>query len=111
MKKSSALMFALLVAASSRFSQSLTTESYTKAKAVVDKSVAAYGGTEELNAIGNVSLRIAGESVHRNQSRRPGDLDRTPYTAEIVIDLKNSRARQIQKGHYPGGRSEERRVE
>src|ERR1044072_8464484 len=103
MKKSSALMFALLVAASSALSQSLTTESYTKAKAVVDKSVAAYGGTEELNAISNVSLRITGESVHRNQSRRPGDMDRTEYTCEILIDLKNSRARQIQKGHYPGG--------
>src|SRR4029450_8829605 len=74
-----------------------------KAKAVVDKSVAAYGGAEELNAISNVSLRIAGESVHRNQSRRPGDMDRTEYTGEILIDLKNSRARQIQKGHYPGG--------
>src|ERR1044072_9535607 len=103
MKKSFALVFTLLVAASSAVSQSLTTESFTKAKAVVDKSVAAYGGTEELNAISNVSLRGAGESVHRNQSRRPGDMDRTEYTAEILIDLKNSRARQIQKGHYPSG--------
>jgi glyoxylase-like metal-dependent hydrolase (beta-lactamase superfamily II) len=103
MKKSFALVFTLLVAASSALSQSLTTESFTKAKAVVDRSVAAYGGTEELNAISNVSLRIAGESVHRNQSRRPGDFDRTEYTAEILVDLKNSRARQIQKGHYPGG--------
>src|SRR6185295_3426534 len=103
MKKSFALVFTLLVAASSAVSQSLTTESFTKAKAVLDKSVAAYGGTEELNGISNVSLRIDGESVHRNQSRRPGDMDRTEYTAEILIDLKNSRARQIQKGHYPGG--------
>ena len=103
MKKSFALVFTLLVAASSAVSQSLTTESFTKAKAVVDKSVAAYGGTEELNAISNVSLRVAGESVHRNQSRRPGDMDRTEYTAEILIDLKNSRASQIQKGHFPGG--------
>jgi len=103
MKKSFALVFMLLIAASCAVSQSLTTESFTKAKAVVDKSVAAYGGAEELNAISNVSLRIAGESVHRNQSRRPGDMDRTEYTGEILIDLKNSRARQIQKGHYPGG--------
>jgi len=103
MKKSFALVFTLLVAASSAVSQSLTTESFTKAKAVLDKSVAAYGGTEELNAISNVSLRVDGESVHRNQSRRPGDMDRTEYAAEILIDLKNSRARQIQKGHYPGG--------
>lgn len=103
MTKSIAIVAMLLIVASSALPQSLTTESYSKAKAVLDRSVAAYGGPEELNAIANVSLRISGESVHRNQSRRPGDLDRTEYTAEIVIDLKNARARQIQKGHYPGG--------
>jgi len=103
MKKSFALVFTLLVAASSALSQSLTTESFAKAKAVLDRSVAAYGGAEELNGISNLSLRIVGESVHRNQSRRPGDLDRTEYTGEILIDLKSSRARQTQKGHYPGG--------
>ena len=101
MRKSFALVFTLLVTATSALSQSLTTESFAKAKAVLDRSVAAYGGTEELTAISNVSLRVAGESVHRNQSRRPGDFDRTEYSAEFVIDLKNSRARQTQKGHYP----------
>jgi glyoxylase-like metal-dependent hydrolase (beta-lactamase superfamily II) len=103
MTKSIAIVAMLLIVASNALPQSLTTESFAKAKAVLDRSVAAYGGMEELNAIGNVSLRITGQSVHRNQSRRPGDLDRTPYTAEIVIDLKNSRARQVQKGQYPGG--------
>jgi glyoxylase-like metal-dependent hydrolase (beta-lactamase superfamily II) len=103
MRKSLSIAITLLVVASSALSQSLTTESFLKAKAVLDRAVAAYGGREELNAINNVSLQITGESVHRNQSRRPGDLDRTPYSGEIVIDLKNSRARQIQKGHYPGG--------
>ena len=103
MTKSMAIAITLLVVASSALPQSLTTESFSKAKAVLDRSVAAYGGPEELNAIGNVSIRIAGESVHRNQSRRPGDMDRTEYTAELLIDLKNSRARQAQKGHYPGG--------
>jgi glyoxylase-like metal-dependent hydrolase (beta-lactamase superfamily II) len=103
MRKSFTIVITLLIVASSTVAQSLTTESYAKAKAVLDRSVAAYGGTEELNAIANVSLKIAGESVHRNQSRRPGDLDRTPYTAELLIDLKNSRMRQTQKGQYPGG--------
>src|SRR5918998_4773749 len=98
MTKSFAIVITLLVVASSAYSQSLTTESFSKAKAVLDRSVAAYGGREELNAIGNVSLRISGESVHRNQSRRPGDFDRTPYTAELLIDQKNSRMRQTQKG-------------
>ena len=103
MRKSISTVIVLLVFASGALPQSLTTESFSKAKAVLDRSVAAYGGLEELNAIGNVSLRIIGESVHRNQSRRPGDLDRTEYSGELVIDLKNSKARQIQKGHYPGG--------
>ena len=103
MRRSFAIVITLLVLASGAVAQSLTTESFAKAKAVVDRSVAAYGGTEELNAISNVSLRIAGESVHRNQSHRPGDFDRTPYNAELVIDLKNSRGRTTQKGHYPGG--------
>jgi len=103
MRKSFAIVIALLIVASSALAQSLTADSFAKAKAVVDRSVAAYGGTTELNAISNVSLRIIGETVHRNQSRRPGDLDRTEYSGELVIDLKNSRARQIQKGHYPGG--------
>jgi glyoxylase-like metal-dependent hydrolase (beta-lactamase superfamily II) len=103
MRKSFTIVITLLIVASSAVAQSLTTDSYAKAKAVLDRSVAAYGGTEELNGISNVSLAVTGESVHRNQSRRPGDLDRTPYTAELLIDLKNSRARHIQKGQYPGG--------
>src|SRR5688500_15390680 len=103
MRKSFGIVITFLVVASTAVSQSLTAESFNKAKAVLDRSVAAYGGPEALNAISNVSLRIAGESVHRNQSRRPGDFDRTPYSAELLVDLKNSRARQIQKGHYPGG--------
>ena len=103
MNKAVALAIAVLLTATTAFSQSFTIDSFTKAKAVLDRSVAAYGGREALNSINNVSLRIAGESVHRNQSRRPGDLDRTPYNAELVFDLKNSRAMQTQKGHYPGG--------
>lgn len=103
MKKSCAVIITFLVAAATALPQSFTMDSFTKAKAVLDRSLAAYGGREALNSIDNVSIRIAGESVHRNQSRRPGDLDRTPYNGELVIDLKNSRAMQTQKGHYPGG--------
>lgn len=103
MKKHVAILFTVLMTATVALPQSFTLDSFAKAKAVLDKSVAAYGGREALSSISNVSMRFAGESVHRNQSRRPGDLDRTPYTGEFVIDLKNSRAMQTQKGHYPGG--------
>ena len=103
MRKSFAVLLTVLIAVTSALSQSFTLDSFTKAKAVLDRSVAAYGGRDALSSIANVSIRIAGESVHRNQSRRPGDLDRTQYTGELIIDLKNSRAMQTQKGHYPGG--------
>lgn len=103
MKKSFAILLTVLIAVTSALPQSFTIDSFTKAKAILDRSVAAYGGPEALSSISNVSIRLAGESVHRNQSRRPGDLDRTPFAGELVIDLKNSRAMQTQKGHYPGG--------
>ncbi len=103
MKKSFAILLTVLIAVTNALSQSFTIDSFTKAKAVLDRSVAAYGGREALNSIGNVSIRLGGETVHRNQSRRPGDLDRTPFAGELVIDVKNSRALQTQKGHYPGG--------
>lgn len=103
MKKFFAIAFTILFAITSAQAQSFTIESFTKAKAVLDRAVTAYGGREALASIQNVSIRLAGESVHRNQSRRPEDLDRTPYKGELVIDLKNSRAMQTQKGHYPGG--------
>ena len=103
MKKCFAVVIALLAAVTNALPQSFTIDSFIKAKTALDRSVAAYGGREALNSIANVSIKINGESVHRNQSRRPGDLDRTEYTGELVIDLKNSRAMQTQKGHYPGG--------
>ncbi len=83
--------------------QSLTETSYSQARAVLERAVAAYGGSMKLNSIENISIAVGGESVHRNQSRKPGTFDRTPYVGEVVIDLKTSRTYQTQKGHYPGG--------
>lgn len=78
-------------------------ESFIKARATLDRSINAYGGRDSLTSIANVSIKIDGDSVHRNQSRRPGDFDRTDYTGELVFDLKNVRILQTQKGQYPGG--------
>ena len=103
MKKSCAVLFTLLIVAATTYSQSLTLDSFNKAKATLDRSVTAYGGRDALSSISNVSIKVNGESVHRNQSRRPGDFDRTPYNGEVVLDLKNSRGMQVQKGQYPGG--------
>ena len=103
MKQFCAALVLVGIAITTVSSQNLTVDSFTRAKATLDRSVAAYGGVEGLNSIANVSLKVAGESVHRNQSRRPGVFDRTDFNAEMIIDLKGARARYVQKGHYPGG--------
>ena len=103
MKTLCSVVITLLIAASTALSQTFTLDSFNKAKSALDRSVTAYGGRDALSSINNVSIRLGGESVHRNQSRRPGDFDRTPYNAEVLLDLKNSRGMQTQKGQYPGG--------
>jgi glyoxylase-like metal-dependent hydrolase (beta-lactamase superfamily II) len=88
---------------STTFAQNLTYDSYTKAREVLDRSVAAYGGVEKLRSIENFSLKAVGDTVQRNQSRKPFASDRTPYRIDIVIDLKGNRMSQLVQGGYPGG--------
>lgn len=85
------------------FAQNVTYESYGKAREVIDRSITAYGGLEKLRAIENVTFRVEGDTVHRDQSRKPFELDRTPFKASYIIDAKNTRYRQSQAGSYPGG--------
>jgi glyoxylase-like metal-dependent hydrolase (beta-lactamase superfamily II) len=81
----------------------VTQSSYSKARPILDRAVAALGGLEQLRAIENVTFRIEGDTVHRNQSHKPFVSDRTPYNGSFIIDVKNTRYRQQQEGHYPGG--------
>src|SRR5688500_1211306 len=83
--------------------QNVTHESYTQARQTLDRAIAAYGGLQELRAIENVSIKVEGDTVHRNQSKKAFAFDRTPLKAEYIIDLKNTRYRQRLDGHYPGG--------
>jgi glyoxylase-like metal-dependent hydrolase (beta-lactamase superfamily II) len=83
--------------------QNATYDSYAKAREVLDRSVAAYGGIERLRAIENVTFRAEGDTVHRNQSRKPFTSDRTPFKASYIIDAKNTRYRQSQDFWFPGG--------
>ena len=83
--------------------QSVTHDSYTKARAILDRSVAAYGGLKDLRSIENVTFRLEGDTVHRNQSKRTFMAERTPFKASYIIDPRNTRYRQQQDGHYPGG--------
>lgn len=103
MKKTAFILAATACLVLGTFGQSITLDSYNKARAVLDRSVAAYGGLKGLRAIENVTFKIEGDTVHRNQSKKTFSSDRTPFKAEYIIDVKNTRYRQQQDGHYPGG--------
>lgn len=85
------------------FAQNITKQSYEKAREVLDKSVAAYGGLANLRSIENFTLRAVGDTVQRNQSRKTFMAERTPYQIDVTVDIKNNRFLQITKGGYPGG--------
>lgn len=102
--KKSFLFFAILtLCAMNIFAQNITKQSYEKAREVLDRAVAAYGGLDNLRSIQNFTLKATGDTVQRNQSRKTFAFDRTPYQIDIVADLKNNRGKQIVQGGYPGG--------
>ena len=101
--KLTSVFFLVVFLCAASFAQTVTQESYQKAREVVDRSVAAYGGVEKLRAIENVTLKAAGDTVQRNQSRKPFAADRTPYRIDIIVDLKGNRMNQVVQGGYPGG--------
>lgn len=67
------------------FAQTLTQQSYKQAREVLDKAVAAYGGLGNLRSIQNFSVKLSGDTVQRNQSRRTGMSERTPYNFEMTF--------------------------
>lgn len=103
MKKAIYLFVLVLFFVQVNFSQNITKQSYEKAREVLDKAVAAYGGLENLRGIQNFTLKAVGETVQRNQSRKTFSADRTPYQIDVTVDMKNNRFVQIVKGGYPGG--------
>ena len=103
MKRTAFLLVLAFLTASTSSAQNPTHESYKKARVVLDKAVAAYGGAQSLRSIENVTFRLTGDTVHRNQSKKAFTSDRTPFKAEYIIDVRNFRYRQQQDGHYPGG--------
>lgn len=103
MKSTLASILFLFIPTVAAIAQSVTMESYLKARPILDRAVAAYGGVRALRGIENITFRLEGDTVHRNQSKKAFAFDRTPFKAEYIIDVKNSRYRQTQDGHYPGG--------
>lgn len=80
----------LLLFASAGTAQDGGDRSNAKAREILEKSLVAYGGLENLGAVRNFSMRIEGSDYHRNQSRRPDLLETTPLKMEITVDLKNN---------------------
>lgn len=103
MKKIYLGLILTFLCAQSIFAQNITKQSYEKAREVLDKAVAAYGGLENLRSIQNFTLKAVGDTVQRNQSRRTFFADRTPYQFDIAFDVKNNRISQTTQGGYPGG--------
>jgi len=63
--------------------------SYRETRRVLEAAISAYGGRDALRAIEKFSVRYYGESVHRNQSRRPSPpYDRTPLSGLLSPILR-----------------------
>jgi glyoxylase-like metal-dependent hydrolase (beta-lactamase superfamily II) len=103
MKKLVSLIALFFLGTSIAFPQTITEDSYKRARGVLDKAVSAYGGVEGLRSIRNFTIIAEGDLVHRNQSRRTGMSQRTAYSTELVIDVKTGRFYQLGKGSYPIG--------
>ncbi len=103
MKRSVILPVLIVLLTAAAMAQNPTMDSYAKARPILDRAIAAYGGLQELRGIENVSLTFEGDSVHRNQSKKAFAFDRTPFKGEYILDLTNTRYRQRLDGHYPGG--------
>lgn len=58
-----ALVPGFLICAQPSNGQTLTKESYERARDVLDKAVAAYGGLENLRSIENFTIKISAEMV------------------------------------------------
>lgn len=83
--------------------QNPTHDSYLKAQAAIERAVTAYGGSDALRDLKTIKIEAAGDSVHRNQSRKPFTSDRTPFKINLTIDVEKTQAIQVIDGGYPGG--------
>jgi glyoxylase-like metal-dependent hydrolase (beta-lactamase superfamily II) len=79
-------------------------EAARRARLVLEQGAAALGGMEMLRAAGAVAIRYEGETIHRNQSRRPEPpYERTPLHGTLVLDLRTGRFSHEVESSFPGG--------
>jgi glyoxylase-like metal-dependent hydrolase (beta-lactamase superfamily II) len=94
----------LVVAAPQAQTPASVTESYTRARALLDAAVAAHGGVEALNAARQIRVTLDGHDVWRNQSRRVDPpYDRERHNVDLMIDLPRQRLVLERTSTFTGG--------
>jgi glyoxylase-like metal-dependent hydrolase (beta-lactamase superfamily II) len=100
-----AAMTGIVACSGSRAVPSATVlDSYREARALLDSAVAVHGGLDALKRGRRIGVRMRGEEVWRNQSRRADPpYDREPFVANLSIDLDKGRLVWAAASRYPGG--------
>ena len=102
MKRIGVLVLGVLATAAGAGAESL--EAARRARLVLEQGAAALGGMEALQAVGAVAIRYEGETVHRNQSRRPEPpYERTPIRGTLAFDSRTGRFSNEVESSFPGG--------
>jgi glyoxylase-like metal-dependent hydrolase (beta-lactamase superfamily II) len=82
----------------------LSEKSYARARQILDAALAAHGGLEAIRAAGDVSVKISGHGLARNQSvALGGPYDRQRHDESLYIDLANRRYLVETRDELPGG--------
>ena len=82
----------------------LSEKSYARARRILDDALAAHGGLEAIRAAGDVSVKISGHGLARNQSVDIGTpYDRQRHDESLYIDLANRRYLVETRDELPGG--------
>ncbi|HEX5633577.1 MAG TPA: MBL fold metallo-hydrolase, partial [Gemmatimonadales bacterium] len=98
------LLLPLLVAGTAAAQAPPPLASYARARATLERAIAALGGDSALAGLRTYDMRYAGETVQRHQSRRPEPpYDRTTVAGRVVLDFAGRRIRYEQESGFPGG--------
>jgi glyoxylase-like metal-dependent hydrolase (beta-lactamase superfamily II) len=95
---------ALVVLAVAAGAAAESLEAARRARQVLEQGAAALGGMEALQAVGAVAIRYEGETIHRNQSRKPEPpYERTPIRGTLAFDSRTGRFSNELESSFPGG--------
>jgi hypothetical protein len=100
------LLAALLLAVAGPQAQTpaSVTESYSRARTLLDAAVAAHDGAEALNAARQIRVTLEGHDVWRNQSRRVDPpYDRERHVIDLMVDLPRQRLVLERTSTFTGG--------